>query len=373
MEKYFGYRKAPSFLVNMKKWGYLTSLIPAFVIYALSYMSSIFNSNIAAILFGFLILFGLIPLLDYVIGRDTSNPTDAEQPILDQDHYYRYLTYLIVPIQLSVIFFGGEFLVSNDLSFFLQIALAVLVGVVTATLGITTGHELVHKTSRLEQNLGGILYSTVCYGGFKVEHVRGHHVNVGTSKDHSSAEYNQTLFQFIPIAMFHNVTAAFKLEANRLKVKGLSFWHYRNELLYWYGLSLLWLGLSFYLWGMGGAVYFLMQSFAAAIVLEAINYVEHYGLRRKQKENGQYEKVMPYHSWNNDHFFSNLILFQLQRHSDHHYRAAKRYQVLVNHSELPQLPLGYPIMLLMAFFPPLWFRVMNPRVKMMEQYVRTLS
>jgi len=373
MFRLFKERKAPNFLIQYKKIAYVFSLIPAMVIFLLPHFTQWLNSVNLAIITGFIIFFVLIPLADYFIGRDQTNPTPEQASVWAEEKFYRYLTYLMIPAQMAVIFTGGQYFIEHDLTSGQLIGLSILIGVVTATLGITTGHELVHKTTKLEQILGGILYSTVCYGGFKVEHVRGHHVNVSTEKDPSSAEYNQTLYHFLPRAMRHNTLAAFRLEASRLKAKGLSAWHYRNELLYWYGLSVVWFSICCVLWGLQGGVYFLLQAFAAAVVLETINYVEHYGLRRKLQEEGGFEKVMPHHSWNNDYLLSNLLLFQLQRHADHHYRAAKRYQVLINHAALPQLPLGYPIMLLMAFVPPLWFWVMNPRVEQMEAYAASLQ
>ena len=230
-------------------------------------------------------------------------------------------------------------------------------------IAINLGHELVHKDPKIENWSGGLLLASVCYAGFKVEHVRGHHVNVSTPEDASSSQYNQSLYQFLPHAFVHNFINAWRLEKQYLARKGHKNISYHNELIWWYAISAL-MAVSFGLWlGWMGAVFFLAQGFVAAFTLEVINYVEHYGLHRRMDDKGRYERTTPAHSWNSNYFLTNIALFQLQRHSDHHAYAKRRYQVLRHYDESPQLPAGYAGMYVLAFFPPLWKKVMNPRVE----------
>lgn len=312
-----------------------------------------------------IVVFGVIPLLDALLGRDPANPEEgAEVDALSEQTYYRWLSLLSVPMLLGLIGWGGWVFATNELwSWAGQLGWLLSIGTVTGGIGITVAHELVHKDPKLEQNAGGLLLAAVCYGGFKVEHVRGHHVHVSTPEDASSARFNQSLYQFLPHAYLHNFLNAWKLEAQRLKRKNLPVFSYHNELIGWYGLSALMavgFGIAF---GWIGVAYFLGQSFIAFTLLEIVNYVEHYGLHRRKLDNGRYERTTPEHSWNSNFLLTNLFLFHLQRHSDHHANAKRRYQVLRHFDDSPQLPNGYAGMVVLALVPPLWKAVMNPRVR----------
>jgi alkane 1-monooxygenase len=234
--------------------------------------------------------------------------------------------------------------------------------VVGGILAINTAHELIHKDSRLERAAGGMLLASVGYHGFKVEHLRGHHVHVATPEDASTARRGQSLWAFLPRALWRNTRAAWRLEALRLHGQGRPAWHWRNELLGW---SAAWLvmAVAFAAWlGAAGVVFFVLQGLLAAASLEVINYVEHYGLERRRGTDGRYERVAPVHSWNSDFALSNLLLFQLQRHSDHHAYPKRRYAVLRHWPQAPQLPGGYAAMFVLAFCPPLWRRLVHPRL-----------
>jgi alkane 1-monooxygenase len=193
--------------------------------------------------------------------------------------------------------------------------------------------------------------------------VRGHHVHVSTPEDASSARFGQSVYRFLPQAYKRNFLKAWKLEAERLQRKGLRPFSVHNELIGWYGLSASFLIAFTVAFGWQGAVFFLAQSFVAVTLLEVTNYVEHYGLHRRKRENGRYERTTSAHSWNSDYLLTNLLIFQLQRHSDHHAYANRRYQVLRHYDDSPQLPGGYSGMAVLALFPPLWFSVMNPKVR----------
>ena len=313
-------------------------------------------------------IFGLIPLLDYAVGRDTANPDEAtETPVMQRQLYYRVLTLLAVPIQVLLLAWAGWVFVHGDLGFWGRLGWLVSMGVVSGINAINIAHELIHRHGRLEPWAGGVLLSLVAYGGFKVEHVRGHHVHVSTPQDASSSRYGQSLYAFLPHAWKWNFLNAWRLEAERLQRRGLPALHWRNELIWWYGLSLVIAAVMTWTFGWLGLLFFAGQSFVAFTELEIINYVEHYGLHRRRQADGRFERTTHQHSWNSSYLVTNLFLFQLQRHSDHHAHPARRYQVLRHFDDSPQLPGGYAAMVVLALIPPLWRRVMDHRV---EAYYR---
>lgn len=307
-------------------------------------------------------LFVLIPIADYGLGHDPRNPDPAEAQALEEDRWFRWLTLAALPAQLGVLVWsGGHFAQAG----FGPVGIAgwlLSQGIVGGVLAINVAHELIHKDTAHERIAGGLLLTSVGYQGFKIEHVRGHHVHVSTPEDASSARFGQSLWHFLPRALVRNTANAWRLEAARLAKLGKAWWSPDNELIRW---SLLWLALAaaFALWlGPQGLLFFLAQGFFAACALEIINYIEHYGLERRRGADGRYERTTHLHSWNSDYMLSNLLLFQLQRHSDHHETARRRYQALLHHADSPQLPGGYATMFLLALVPPLWFRIIDPRI-----------
>ncbi|MBL8491944.1 MAG: alkane 1-monooxygenase [Rhodocyclaceae bacterium] len=309
-------------------------------------------------------IFGLIPVLDFAIGEDRVNPDEAtETRAMQDDPYYRALTLLAVPIQAVMLAWGAWVFADWPFGPWGMLGWLVSMGVVSGINAINIAHELVHRHGRLEPWAGGFLLSLVGYAGFKVEHVRGHHVNVSTPLDASSARYGQSLYAFLPHAWKWNFLNAWRLEAERLRRRGLPALHWHNELIWWHGLSLAVAGTLAWAFGWLGLVFFAGQSFVAFTELEIINYVEHYGLHRRVRADGRFERTTHQHSWNSSYLLTNLFLFQLQRHSDHHAHPARRYQVLRHFDDSPQLPAGYATMVLLALVPPLWHRVMDPRVE----------
>lgn len=235
--------------------------------------------------------------------------------------------------------------------------------IITGGIGITVAHELVHKNTFYQQLFGKILLSTVCYGHFLIEHVRGHHVNVATPKDPASARYGESFYRFYPRTVIGSFKSAWHLEQVRLQRKNLSNWSLYNH-FWWIILAPVFIiAITYMTLGLSSALFFIVQSLIAFSLLEVVNYVEHYGLARKQLEDGRYERVSPKHSWNANHWLTNIILFHLQRHSDHHTHAGRPYQVLRHLEESPQLPTGYAGMIVLALIPPLWFKIMNPKVE----------
>ncbi len=311
------------------------------------------------------LIFGVLAAVDHLMGQDPANPTDEQVEKMSGNRWYSLLTLLVVPAQFAVLAFGAWVFVNHAEQFNLlgMVGWILSCGIVSAILAINVGHELVHKRNRLESWAGGLLYASVCYAGFKVEHVRGHHVNVSTPEDASSARYGQSLYQFLPHAYLHNFLNAWKLEAVRLRRRGLPALHWRNELIWWYAISAALVATWGVLFGWMGVVFYLGVSWMSFTTLEIINYVEHYGLHRRKLPSGRYERTTPAHSWNSNYLLTNMALFHLQRHSDHHAFPLRRYQVLRHYDEAPQLPTGYAGMYVLALLPPLWFRVMNPRVE----------
>ncbi|WP_298632743.1 alkane 1-monooxygenase [uncultured Umboniibacter sp.] len=315
------------------------------------------------------IVFGVVPVLERFIGRDSDNINEETQfEDLTGQAYYRWLIILCAPLYcLTLVLAAWVFSLQLE-GWLAQSGWLFSMGTAGAVVAINVGHELIHKNTILERFAGGCLLAMVCYAGFKVEHVRGHHVWVSTPNDPSSSKFGQSLYHFWPRAVWHNTMNAWRLENQRLRLRQLPWW--RNELIGWYTLSAFLGFVMLVVWGIPGLGFFLVQSVIAFGVLEIINYIEHYGLARSLQENGRYEKTNVTHSWNSNFLLTNVLLFQLQRHSDHHAYPQRRYQVLRHHDESPQLPAGYATMILIALVPPLWFRIMNPRV---QQYHNEVS
>lgn len=350
-------------LLTLKKYSYLIAVIPlAFPLLLLEAGKATGWVNFFA--WGVpIFVYGVIPILDMILGKDAMNPDEeADTPRMNQERFYKVITLAWVPAYAALLVWCMTVLASGQFSVVGAIGWVVSMGIIGG-LGINVAHELIHKDGKLEPMAGGLLLSLVSYAGFKVEHLRGHHVHVSTPEDASSSRYNQTLYQFLPQAYARNFMNAWKLEAKRLRKKGLPALHWRNELIWWYSITaavLVGFTLTF---GWLGAAFFLGQSFIALSMLEVVNYLEHYGLHRRKLENGRYERTGPEHSWNSNYFLTNVFLFQLQRHSDHHAWAKRRYQVLRHHEVAPQLPAGYATMFVLAMVPPLWMKIMNPRVE----------
>lgn len=348
-----------------KKLAFFTAfIIPALVI-AGFYLDEYWN--FLAIIFSFL----LIPLIDQSLGIDTSNVDENEVKIVGEEFYYRFVTYVWTYVQIAFVVWGAFAVTTGRLNSTWEWAAFVLsVSLVTGGIGITVAHELGHKKSRLERTYGKILLMTVCYMHFYIEHNRGHHVTVATPEDPATARKNENFYLFWIRSVFGGYAHAWKLVGESLQRKNKAVFSIHNEMI-WFailpilfcvaltaGFSLLFDRLT---WEV--PVFFFSQSFLAFTLLELVNYVEHYGIVRKEISPGKYERVNPIHSWNSSHMLSNFFLFQLQRHSDHHAFAYKRYQILNHYDVSPQLPFGYPTMIMMALVPPLWFGVMNGRLE----------
>lgn len=311
-----------------------------------------------------LVTWFLFSALDAVMGLnlDNADPETAEEDLF----WYRLVTLLWVPAQVLTLF-GLLWYVpqAEHLSTSERIFLFFGVGVVTGTVGINYSHELMHQRNRLERWLADILLACVLYSHFRSEHLLVHHRYVATPRDPVTARYNEGFHRFYPRVLRQSLLSAFRAEAQMLARRGLPWQHRSNPFLRYWALQAACLGLALLLGGFSGLMLFLVQAGVAIWQLELVNYIEHYGLTRKHLGEGKYEHVQPRHSWNAAHRASNWLLINLQRHSDHHYKPDRRFPVLQTYGpeEAPQLPYGYPVMTMAAMIPPLWRRVMNPRVR----------
>lgn len=339
----------------------------AFIIPALTILS--FYIGGIALFSTLVFVYVLIPLLDLMIGKDQSNISKSKISQVANDFYYRFITYCWTFFQIWFIIWAAFVFTTYSLTLVEQIVFIIAVSLSTGGIGITIAHELGHKKSKMERFYSKVLLMTVCYMHFYIEHNKGHHVRVSTPEDPATSRENESFYAFWWRSVTKGYFSAWKIENRRLKSKGLPLWSFRNNMIWFTSLPFLFAGLltsaislyvGYFVWE--PIIFFFAQSFFAFSLLEAVNYVEHYGLLRKKIDTDKYERVGPHHSWNASQMASNFFLFQLQRHSDHHFNAIKRYQVLDHYDNAPQLPAGYPTMILLAHLPTFWFKVMNPKL-----------
>ncbi len=305
--------------------------------------------------------FVVAPLLDWLIGEDRNNPPEAVVMQLDQDRYYRLLTYLVVPLHFVTLIGSAWYAGTQPLSWWAFALLAYVAGT-TAGLAINTGHELGHKNSKVENLLAKVVLAVPAYGHFSVEHNRGHHKDVSTPSDPASARMGESIYKFARREIPGAFRRAWQVERERLALREKPAWHHSNPILQSYAITLAVSLLLIVMIGWKAVPFLLIHNAFAYWQLTSANYIEHYGLLRDRDLRGRYEKCQPHHSWNSNHVLSNLILFHLERHSDHHSHPLRRYQSLRHFDDLPSLPNGYFGMYLLSYVPWLWFRVMDSRL-----------
>jgi len=303
----------------------------------------------------------IAPLLDWLIGEDTNNPPEEVVMQLERDPYYRRLTYIVVPLHFITLTACAWYAATQSLSWWAFTVLAIVAGL-TAGLAINTGHELGHKKSKLEKSLAKIVLAVAAYGHFSVEHNRGHHKDVSTPGDPASARMGEGIYKFARREIPAAFRRAWQVEEERLTLRGKPVWHHSNPILQSYAITAILSLTLIVLFGWKVIPFLLIHNFLAYWQLTSANYVEHYGLLRERDARGRYERCQPHHSWNSNHILSNLVLFHLERHSDHHTYPQRRYQSLRHFDDLPSLPNGYFGMYLLAYFPWLWFLVMDKRL-----------
>lgn len=305
--------------------------------------------------------YGFVPILDWAIGEDRVNAPESAVAGLDQDRWYRRIVYLYIPTQYVLTAIGAWYAVNGHLAWWEMIGLVLTVGMINGV-GINTAHELGHKTNSLERWLAKITLAPVAYGHFFIEHNKGHHKNVATPEDPASSKMGESFWAFLPRTVVGSVESAWSIEAERLQRQNKPVWTSENENLQSWAMTIvLFAGLTVWL-GPWALLFLVFQAIYGFCLLEVVNYLEHYGLLRLKDAKGRVERCQPSHSWNSNHVVTNLLLYQLQRHSDHHANPTRRYQALRHFDDSPQLASGYAAMILIAYFPPIWYAFMDRKV-----------
>lgn len=340
----------------MKKLKYLTIyLLPITV--AVSFTSQGVLTFLPLVVF-----FLLIPLAELLLKQDARNLDEKERELVTKDPFYDWLLYSMIPIQIAfLVWFLVTFQDANSTLSLVgrSISMAIMCGVI----GINIGHELGHRTNRFEQFLGELLLLTSLENHFLPYHNRGHHNNVATPDDPATARKNEWLYIFWFRSHLGSYFQAWQIEFERLRIMGKSIVSFENRMIVY---SLVQIGvctLIFLILGSKALLFFLLVAAGGILLLETVNYIEHYGLLREKRENGTFDRVRRIHSWNSNHVFGRVVLFELSRHSDHHYKPDRPYQLLETHEESPIMPTGYPGMMLLALLPPLFFMVMNKKIE----------
>jgi alkane 1-monooxygenase len=312
-----------------------------------------------------LYVFLFIPIVELFLPTHLSTFSEQESKSRLKDKFFDWLLYLNVPIVYLILFYGLYSFANYDLQPYEYFGFALSLGILLATNAVNVAHELGHRKNKFDVFITRLLLLPCLYMHFTMEHNYGHHKNVATELDPASAKKGQSLYHFWITSVFGQYKNAWQIQMKLLKNKKASFISSENNLLLFLIYQGLYLTTIYTLLGEGALMLAFLVGVISFLFLETINYIEHYGLRRKKVEN-KYEKVQNTHSWNSDHIMGRIILYELTRHSDHHFRASKRYQVLESLEDSPRLPFGYPMSMLLAFVPPLWFAYMHPVLRKME-------
>jgi len=303
-----------------------------------------------------------VPVLELFINPDTKNLTAAEEELSKNDKLFDYMLYLIVFLQIPTLVFFFYSFTNNTLTTIDIIGRITAMGMLCGTFGINVAHELGHRKNKFEQVLAKISLLSSLYMHFFIEHNKGHHKNVATPNDPSSARYNEWVYVFYFRTIIFSYLSAWHIANDEMKKKNLSVLNLKNEMLQVQIIQVAFVTAVYIFFGGWVTVYFLAAALMGVLLLETVNYIEHYGLQRKQTTENKFERTMPEHSWNSNHVIGRLLLFELSRHSDHHYLASRKYQILKHHDNAPQLPTGYPGSMLLALVPPLWCSIMNKKI-----------
>ncbi|TYQ00402.1 alkane 1-monooxygenase [Tenacibaculum adriaticum] len=308
-------------------------------------------------------VFVIVPISDLFFNIDAKNFDKEQEEIEKNNNLYTYILYLTLPVQVGFLTWFLFVIQDTGLTTLDYIGRISAMGIMCGVIGINVGHELGHRNNRFDELLGEILLTTSLESHFLPYHNAGHHFNVATPNDAATARKNEPLYVFWFRSHFMSYFQAWKLENKRLKNSDRSWFHYQNRMLIYTFCNLTLVGGIYFFFGWKGVLAFLAAATLGILLLETINYIEHYGLLRTQNKHGRYERVKHNHSWNSNHVIGKLVLFNLSRHSDHHYNGSKHYQILKSLPDSPQMPTGYPGMMLLSLIPPLWFKMMNKKIQ----------
>ena len=314
--------------------------------------------NYLAVVFTFI----FIPILEIIVKKSNEEYTEEEKKNRLLDPFFDLLLYLNIPIVFGIFFFSLDKLAyTSSVSDIIGIILSA--SIVMATNGINVGHELGHRKSIIARTCSKLLYLPCQYMHFYIEHNFGYHINVATPEDPATARYKQTLYSFWITSVVRTYVSAWEIQLKLLKVSKRNFFSIKNDMVFYTFFQITFLAFVYYNFGLYLTLLSILMSIISFLFLETINYVEHYGLLRKKEPSGRYERVKPHHSWNSNHTIGRIVLYELTRHSDHHFKSSKKYQVLESLENCPHLPYGYPTSILLSLIPPIWFTIMNPLVR----------
>lgn len=310
--------------------------------------------------------FVFLAFLEMILPPDHKNLKAMEAELAKKDKVYDILLYFHLPVQFAVLVYFLIQVNEQGLAGYEIAGRIISMGICCGVIGINVGHELGHRVNKTEQRMAQLLLMSSLYMHFFIEHNKGHHKRVSTPEDPSSARMHEPIYFFFVRTIIFSIQSAWQIQCQELREAGRKIISAHNTLLVFFIVETIFvLAIGFFI-GWVVMSYFLIAAGIGILLLESVNYIEHYGLRRQLKSSGLYERVQPWHSWNSDFVLGRVVLYELTRHSDHHYLASKKYQTLNYNEEAPQLPAGYPAMILLALIPPLFFRVMHPRIKALE-------
>ena len=311
---------------------------------------------------GVVFAFGILPVLELIFPKDEKNYTETEIENKLKNRFFDVLLYFNVFIVYGILFFVLHKVSTVEISILEIIGTILSLGIVLGSNGINVAHELGHREKVVERILGKLLLIPSHYTHFFIEHNHGHHLHVSTPDDPSTARYNQSLYTFWIQTVFGTYTKAWQIQKKLNQIENRSFFSLKNDMFWFTIIQISYLISIYYFFGKIGLLVALFAGIVGFLLLETINYIEHYGLKRNLLPSGRYERVSEKHSWNSNHILGRIMLYELTRHSDHHYKSQKKYQILEYHDVSPQMPFGYPTSMVLSFFPPIWFAVMNKRI-----------
>jgi len=306
--------------------------------------------------------FLIIPVLEILLPEDDRNLEESQKKAQGINAVYDWMLYANIPIVYGLIWMVGTKVSSSPMELYEYTGVALSLGIVLGTNGINVGHELGHRQSSPERFLGKLLLLPSLYMHFYIEHNFGHHLNAATKEDPATARYNQWVYHFWFTSVTRQYLKAWQIQKQLLRRSGRGFFSIYNDMFWYLLIQVVYLLLLYILFGGFTAGFLAVCGIIGFLLLETVNYIEHYGLLRKKLPSGRYERVRQVHSWNSNHIIGRIVLYELTRHSDHHYKSSKKYQVLDYHEASPEMPFGYPTSMVLSLLPPLWFRIMNPRV-----------
>ena len=332
----------------------------AYSIPIVAFLAITFRGNLAfaTAIYAFVVL----PILELILPIDNENLDDSERERKEAHPVFNWLLYLNLPLVYGLLIYAIIVVVNFPLSTLEFAGIVSAVGIVFGVNGINVGHELGHRQASKERFIGKALLLPSLYMHFYIEHNFGHHLNAATPEDPATARYNQSVYSFWFTSTIRQYFGAWKIQKRLNDNYNISFFSLKNDMFWYLVIQTVYLFTIFIIFGLSGLVLALLSAVVGFLLLETVNYIEHYGLLRSKTKSGRYERVKEMHSWNSNHVLGRIVLYELTRHSDHHYKSAKKYQILDCHDESPQMPFGYPTSMVLSLLPPLWFYIMNKRV-----------